>query len=398
METAPHIVAQNTGEAGEQHKRTVDHRRLLPAPAQGVHTEGHEVFKHRDHRGEAGKGHKQEEQAPPDPAPGHVYKDVGQGDENQARTGVDLHPVAEAGGEDDEARRQRHEGIQAADAHAFAEQRVVLAHVAAENLHGGHAQAQGEERLVHGGADDAAKPRGPDVLGIGHQIEPQPLPGAGKGHAVDRQNHDQDQQPRHHEFADLLQAVPQAPAANQEARQNGQHHPEAHFHGISQHPAKDCPALLRVHSGGKLAGGELIEVADHPAGNGGVVHHQKIAAPDCKPAVDVPAGARLFQGLVALNGAFPAAPAHRQLHGQYGQPHDDQKQQIQQHKPAAAVLPHHIGKFPDVADAYGAARADKQEAQPGFKRFSFHSFSSLLHSETILSRKNPVDNGGYRIL
>ena len=193
VDAAPHIVPQDTGETEEQDGDAVDHRRLFPGPAQGVHAGGHDVFEHGDDGGKAGKGHEQEEQTAPQPPAGHVDKDVGQGLENQAGPGVDLHPIAEAGGEDDEPGGDGHKGVQGADAHALTGQSVVLAHIAAEDLHGGHPQAQGEEGLVHGGADDAAKTRGPDVLGIGHQIEPQPLPGAGKGHAVDRQNHDQHQ-------------------------------------------------------------------------------------------------------------------------------------------------------------------------------------------------------------
>ena len=88
--------------------------------------------------------------------------------------------------------------------------------------------------------------------------------------------------------------------------------------------------------------------------------------------MNVPVAAFLFQSLVALDGALAAGTSHRQLHGQHRKTHDHEKQQIQGHKPAAAVLPHDIGEFPHIADAYGTARADQQKAEAGPKGFSFH--------------------------
>ena len=99
--------------------------------------------------------------------------------------------------------------------------------------------------------------------------------------------------------------------------------------------------------------------------------------------MDVPVASLPFQGLIAPDGTLPAGPAHRQLHGQHRQAHDDQKQQIHQHKPPAAVLAHHIGKLPHIADAHGAARAHQQEAQPGLKGFSFLHFSLSSRSDSV---------------
>ena len=68
-----------------------------------------------------------------------------------------FHAVAEAGGEDDHDRDIRATKVSRPQIRAaFTGQRVVLAHIAAENLHGGNAQAQGEEGLVHGGGDHVA--------------------------------------------------------------------------------------------------------------------------------------------------------------------------------------------------------------------------------------------------
>ena len=100
----------------------------------------------------------------------------------------DLDAVAEAGGEDDQPGRDGDEGIQHTDAGAFAQQRVLFAHIATEDFHGGDAQAEGEERLVHGGGDDLAQADGLDRLKVGHQIEADALLRAGEGEAVERQD------------------------------------------------------------------------------------------------------------------------------------------------------------------------------------------------------------------
>ena len=89
---------------------------------------------------------------------------------------------------------QGNEGVKTADPRAFTGQCVILAHVAAENLHGRNAQAQGEEGLVHGGGNHVANAHLFDGLPeVGHQIEFQALRSAGQGEGVDSQHYDQDQ-------------------------------------------------------------------------------------------------------------------------------------------------------------------------------------------------------------
>ena len=115
------------------------------------------------------------------------------------------------------------------------------------------------------------------------------------------------------------------------------------------------------------AGGELYKVVQHPAGDGGVVHHQHVAAEDGEPAVDMPLAVGLLQGLIAQDCALAAGATNRQLHGQHGKAHNHQENEIQQHKQAAAVLSGHIGEPPDVANADGASGRNHQESQPGLK-------------------------------
>ena len=141
-------------------------------------------------------------------------------------------------------------------------------------------------------------------------------------------------------------------------------------------PPKNAVHRVGSHSG-EGAGEELIEVAQHPAGNGGIVHHEKIAAGNAEPAVDMPLAALGLQGLIALHRTLAAGAAHGQLHGQHGHTHDHQEQQIEKDKDTAAVGAGHIGKLPDVADTDGAAGAHQNEAQSGLEILAFH-FKTLL--------------------
>ena len=81
-----------------------------------------------------------------------------------------------------------HKGVQPAYAGALTEQRVVLTHIAAENLHGCDAQAQGEKRLIHGRGNDIAQAYGTHIVHVGHQIKGDALLGPGEGEAVNGQH------------------------------------------------------------------------------------------------------------------------------------------------------------------------------------------------------------------
>ena len=61
MEVTEHIVAQHTGDAGDEDDNAVYQRSLLATPAEQVHAGGHDVLDDRNDRGEGGKGHEQEE-------------------------------------------------------------------------------------------------------------------------------------------------------------------------------------------------------------------------------------------------------------------------------------------------------------------------------------------------
>ena len=77
--------------------------------------------------------------------------------------------------------------------------------------------------------------------------------------------------------------------------------------------------------------------------------------------MQVPLGAFRLQRFVGFYRAVVPGAAHGQLHGHNRDAHDDQADEIKQHKVSAAVLAGDIGEAPDIADADGAAGTDQQE-------------------------------------
>lgn len=197
-----------------------------------------DVFKHGDDRREARKCHEQEEQRSPHAAARHAGEDIGQGDENQARSGIRRDAVGKTGGENNQPRADGHKRIQRADAHGFAGQRVFAAHITAENLHRANAKAEREERLIHGRSDHAADSLLHRAPPVGQQKKRQSLFCAGKCEAMYGQHGDEHNQRAHHRLGDALHAVLQAKAANGEAKHNGQRHVAAHFAGAGKHLPK----------------------------------------------------------------------------------------------------------------------------------------------------------------
>ena len=325
-----------------------------------LHIAADDVLKHGQHRGESRKRHEQEEQAAPQPAHGHVGKNVGQGDKNEAGAGGLVHAISKAGRENDEAGRNGYECIQHHHTDGLAQQRALFANVAAKDGHGTHAQAQGEERLVHSThqrVDDAHLFHAGKVR---HQIELEALSCPRHEQAVDGQDDHDDQQSDHHDFGHTLQAVLQATGTDKDAEHDHHDHPERHDAGACQHLGKGTCHFIRGQAG-ELARSRHVEVMHHPAGHGGVEHHQQVAANEGKVAVDVPFLARLFQCLIGAHRTLVAGAAHCKLHAHDGQAQDDQEQQIEQHERAAAALAGHVGEFPYVSDADGTARGKQDK-------------------------------------
>ena len=248
---------------------------------------------------------------------------------------------------------------------------MLLADVAAKDGHCADAKAQGEEGLIHGGHQCVDHAHLFHPLEVRHKEEAQALLCTGHEQAVDGQHHHDHQQGDHHDLGHALKAVLQALGTHKNAQRHNKDHPEGHNTGACQHFGELTGHLIGVQTR-QLAGCGHVEIVQHPACNGGVEHHEQIAAHEGKIAVDVPLLARFFQCLIGPHRALAGSTPHRELHRHDGQAQNDQKEQVEQHKCAAAALTGNIRELPHVADADGTACRKQNEAQPGLQFFSFH--------------------------
>ncbi len=184
----------------------------------------------------------------------------------------------------------------------------------------------------------------------------------------------------HHYLGNALHTILQTHAANQDAKHNGDGHENTHFRRIGQHLGEHIGRSIGGRKTVKGAGKELDKVTQHPAADGGVVHHQHDAAQQTNVAVQVPLAALLLQGLVGLGGGSTACTPHGQLHGQHGNAHDEQEEQVEKHKHAAAILTGNGRKTPYIADADGASGTDQKEAQAGSEVLTLGGGSRLTHT------------------
>ena len=160
-----------------------------------------------------------------------------------------------------------------------------------------------------------------------------------------------------------MQPLLQAEGADEETHDNHQNGVGHHGGGVGADLPEGLSHLLRVQAA-ELAGGGGDKILDHPAGNGGVKHHEQVVARHGGVAVEVPLAPPRLQLLVQPHRTFLAGPAQGKLNGHNRNAHDDQEKQVKQHKSAAAILPGHIGEFPHIPDSNGAAGAEQNETQP----------------------------------
>ena len=243
---------------------------------------------------------------------------------------------------------------------AFAHEGAALVDVAAEDGDGADADGQREERLVHGGRDHA----GGDFVKVRNQVEPKPLRRAGKRRGFHRQHHHQHEQGGEHHLCDGLQPLLELEGEDEEAQRHGKEHIPRAEDGAGRHPGEAEAPVTAQQEGNRIV--------HHPARDHGVKRHEADVAEEGHIAVETPCPLPGGQGLIHPHGARLGRPADGKLHGHHRNAQKQQADGIQQHKRAAAVLPHHPRELPDVSAADGAACAQHDEAQPGADLFSAH--------------------------
>ena len=352
-------VAESGGQAQQEDADAADDAALGTAPAGQLTHAGEDVLKHRELRGEGGKDHEQEEQGAPDAAAAHVEEHGGHGVKQQRGTGARGDVIGEARREDDEARHDRHKGVEQDDVHGLAHQGALLADVAAEDGHGADAEGKRKESLVHGADDDLTV----DLGEVRDEVEGQTFLCAVKRGAVEGQDQHQDEEGDHHVLGHALQTALEVKAQHREADGNGDGEIGHIDAGVGDHADKSASLFKKPGHLAGLAGEELDKVVNHPAGDDRVEGHQRDIAQQAEIAVDMPLLTGLFELLVHLDGTRLRGAAHGKLHGHGGKAQQEQAQDVDQHEAAAAELTGHPRELPHVAAADGTAGAEQNEAQ-----------------------------------
>ena len=388
-----HVEAQQARQAQEEKQDAVDRAGLLTRRAPLVHREAHDVLEDGHNGAERGKAHEQEEKRAPKLAEWHLLKNAGKRDEHQARAAARLDAKGEASGEDDEAGHERDEGIDAGDAYGLARKRAVLAQVAAENQHAARTDGQREERLAHGGVHGVhgvAQTLAEELVKVRQQVESETVHAAGQGDRAHAQHEHDDEQRAHHDLRDALHTLLQAQAANEHAEHHDDGHVHEHLAGVGEQGVEDLAALFRCDAR-ELPGCALHHEGEHPAGNGGVEHHEQVVADQAKPLDAVPLSTLGLERVVAAGDALLAGAAGGELHHQNRQAEDEKEHQVHEDERAATVLTGDIGEAPDVAQADGAACAHQDEAEPRGELLALGDGGVFFHSWSPLRAWAPLD-------
>ena len=175
---------------------------------------------------------------------------------------------------------------------------MISGDVASEDRHGADAEAQGEEGLTHSGVDHLKPSVFLNLSEIGNQIEADTLSRARQGDAPDAQQDENEEQGYHHHLGDPLHAFLQAHGADAEAEHDHHDHPEQHGSGLGQHAVEDAAHLIGSKAD-EFSPQHFDDIGQHPAGHGGVEHHEQVVARHGRIGQQMPSGVFGFQHMEA---------------------------------------------------------------------------------------------------
>jgi len=307
-----------------------------------------------------------------------VVEYIGQRDKDQAWAAVWVQIECKADGKYDQACGERYAGVQNGNPYGFVEQRMLFPDVAAEDGHTADTETQRKERLVHGCYDGVCYAVLYKAVNIRQQVEFQTGHTARQHDTFYCKRYDQNQKGSHDYFCDFFSTFLQPYGAASKACDRDDGHPEYHRARRGKHSAEHGSDLVRTCAR-KGSGAHKIKIVEHPAGDGGVVHHQKIGTDKGKDSAPMPAGALRRKHAAFVDGAGAAGAAYRELYGKQRNAEYKQEKNVYKDKDTAAVQAGDIRKFPDVADADRTSCGQHDKSKARSQCFSFlHNKYSIL--------------------
>ena len=341
---------------------------------------GRAQLEHGDRRRERRDQHEQVKQEADEIADAaHVGEHRLHRGEQQSGAGAVLHAEGGAGGHDGHAGHERDERVRAADDERVALQVLLLAEIGAVGHHDAEADRQREEHLPGGTLEHAAEAdvRIAEHGEVGAEHEPVALCRAGLARDVEDDEHEQAEQRRHADVAELFDAALHTAGHDEDVEQDIEHEKQDHAVRIRQKIAEKARALAGpgklapAEDGQKVAGG----VAQDDAAEHEVKAHDAKAAHDARIAEP---GVLLRQAAVGAHGALAAAAAERELAEHDRHTHEHDEHEIQQQEHGTAALAHFIREAPDVAEADGRADRGHEEAEVAAPAAAF-GFDFCIH-------------------
>ncbi|CDE11925.1 unknown [Ruminococcus sp. CAG:330] len=291
-----------------------------------------------------------------------MVKDVGEGDEQQRRTGIRLDTVGKACRNDNQTGDNGNGGVQNNDIDRFAQNPAILFQVAAKDLHGADADAQGKERLCHGSEQNRGKAVFKELSEVRHQIEFQTLHSTFQAQRIDRQNYHQSHEQKHHDLGYFFNTVLKAQRTDTNAKHNDQRSEQGHVPRRIQHLLEGICGC--IGAGSINGAGDIAEsVKQHPSGHHGVEHHEQIVSGDAHVLGEVVPAAGLFQLVQRLRNAAVAAAADGKFAHQNGQSQQNQTEEVEEQKSSSAILSADVRKFPDVSQSDGTAGGNQNKSE-----------------------------------
>ena len=277
-----------------------------------------------------------------------------------------MHPVGEAGGDDDDTRRDGDKRVEQADVQRLAEKRAVASDVAAEDRHRADAEREREERMVHRLDDHLDDADGLHARKVGDEIEREPGRAAVlrvQAQAVHGEDDNEHKEAEHESLRHALNALLETGHADARRGRRHRKHRRRHGQRIAEHTAE-----RRADGGGieadERAGRHAREVDEHPARDRRVEHHEDDVAEETRDAVQPPhLGLLRRQRRMEAHDRPLGGASGGELHEENRQADQRERDEVKYDEPTAAVLPGDVGETPDVAEANRAPSGQENEAQ-----------------------------------
>lgn len=236
-------------------------------------------------------------------------------------------------------------------------QRILLAHVRAVGHHDAHCERHRIEELSHCGGNRFEQHGAGKALEIRQQIVFQTFRRAVERQGIDCNADRQQDEHRHHEFADALDTLFHAEHDDRSRCKEEDQEEDRRLTGI---PDKAGEEGAVTACRGTLSGSEGRQIFQHPAADHAVIRCDDNRHEGCQPAerreFPVDAG-------ISADDALSGSSADCDFRDHQREAEGDRENQVDQKKDAAAVLRRKIREAPDVAESDCGAGCCKDKSE-----------------------------------